>query len=404
MVSLRAFLRPALLVCLVLAAGGDLAPAGNPRPTVRPVAPPLPEVTISAVGDITMGSTPALPPEGGAALFADVAPLLRGDVVLGNLETALTDEGVSKCAASSSECFAFRAPPAYAARLKEAGFTILNTANNHSFDFGETGLDETIEALESNGLRHTGRPSEIATIRAGSARVAVLGFAPHLGAQDLLDLAAVRRLVRRADRAADLVVVTMHAGGEGLDRAHVRPGGETYLGESRGNVVAFAHTAVEAGADLVAGHGPHVLRGLEWYRGRLIAYSLGNFSGHGTFNLTGDLSVSAVLRVVLRTDGSLVRGALLPVRLVGHGTPVPDRAESAVPLVRSLSEADFGPRAAAMSPKGGIVPPGRRYASPTRSAGSISAAVPTIRVKRGTTGRMLSRAQNAMSSSSPGGP
>jgi poly-gamma-glutamate capsule biosynthesis protein CapA/YwtB (metallophosphatase superfamily) len=367
MVSVRALLRPAPLVCLALAAGGGLPPAGNPPPraSVRPTAPPLEEITISAVGDITMGATPTLPPDGGAALFAAVAPLLRGDVVLGNLETALTDEGVSKCAAGSSDCFAFRAPPVYAARLKGAGFTILNTANNHSFDFGEAGLEETRGALASNGLRHTGRTGEIATIRVGSAQVGVVGFAPHPGAQDLLDLAAVRRLVRRADRAADLVVVTMHGGAEGLDRAHVRPGGETYLGESRGNVVAFAHTAVDAGADLVVGHGPHVLRGLEWYHGRLIAYSLGNFSGYGTFNLTGNLSVSAVLWVVLRTDGSLARGALLPVRLVGQGTPVPDPSQSAVTLVRSLSEADFGSRAATVSPEGGISPPGRSYLSPT---------------------------------------
>jgi poly-gamma-glutamate capsule biosynthesis protein CapA/YwtB (metallophosphatase superfamily) len=354
MVSLRAFLRPALLVCLVMAAGGDLAPAGNPRPPVRPVAAPLPEVTISAVGDITMGSTPALPPDGGAALFAEAAPLLEGDVVLGNLETALTDQGVSKCGASSGDCFAFRAPPAFAARLKDAGFTILNTANNHAFDFGPEGLDETIEALDANGLRHTGRPGEVATIRAGSVRMAVLGFAPHPGAQDLVDLSAVRKLVRRADRGADLVVVTMHAGAEGLDRAHVRPGNETYLGENRGNVVAFAHTAVEAGADLVVGHGPHVLRGLEWYRGRLIAYSLGNFSGYQTFSLAGNLSIGAMLRVVLRADGSLAHGALLPLRLVGRGTPVLDPARAAIPLVQSLSQTDFGAHGAVLSPDGAV--------------------------------------------------
>jgi poly-gamma-glutamate capsule biosynthesis protein CapA/YwtB (metallophosphatase superfamily) len=356
MVSVRALLRPVLPVCLALAVGGDLAPAGTPRPRATLPAP-LPEVAISAVGDITMGTTPVLPPDGGARLFAAVSPFLRGDVVLGNLETALTDEGVSKCGAASDDCFAFRAPPAYAARLKKAGFTVLNTANNHSFDFGQAGLDETIEALEANGLRHTGRPGEIAAIRVGAVRVAVLGFAPHPGAQGLLDLGAVRRLVRRADRAADLVLVTMHAGGEGVDRAHVRPGSETYLGESRGNVVAFAHTAVEAGADLVVGHGPHVLRGLEWYRGRLIAYSLGHFSGYATFSLAGDLAVSAALRLVLRRDGSYVGGELLPLRLVGQGTPVLDPSRTAIPLARSLSSADFGVRAAALSRDGAVRQP-----------------------------------------------
>ena len=79
----------------------------------------------------------------------------------------------------------------------------------------------------------------------------------------------------------------MHAGAEGSDRAHVEPGPETYLGEPRGDSVAFTHAVVDAGADLVVGSGPHVLRGLEWYRGRLIAYSLGNASGYRTLSTAG---------------------------------------------------------------------------------------------------------------------
>ena len=118
-------------------------------------------------------------------------------------------------------------------------------------------------------------------------RVAVLGFAPYPWAQSLLDLPAAQALVRKADTWADLVVVTMHAGAEGADHEHVDPGTERFLGESRGNVVAFAHAVVRAGADLVVGSGPHVLRGMEWYRGRLIAYSLGNFVGYGTLNTSG---------------------------------------------------------------------------------------------------------------------
>lgn len=110
--------------------------------------------------------------------------------------------------------------------------------------------------------------------------VAVVGFAPHPGAQDVRDIPAAQELVRRAARLAELVVVTMHAGAEGTAAAHVRRGAEIYEGENRGDVVAFSHAVVDAGADLVIGHGPHVLRGMEWYRGRLIAYSLGNFAAY----------------------------------------------------------------------------------------------------------------------------
>ena len=114
----------------------------------------------------------------------------------------------------------------------------------------------------------------------GKIRVALVGFAPYPWARDPNDHAAARRLVREADAHADIVVVTMHAGAEGSSRGTTPRTTEHYLGENRGNVRAFAHAVVDAGADLVAGHGPHVLRGMEWYRGRLIAYSLGNFAGY----------------------------------------------------------------------------------------------------------------------------
>ncbi|MDP8910727.1 MAG: CapA family protein, partial [Actinomycetota bacterium] len=162
---------------------------------------------------------------------------------------------------------------------------------------------------------------------------------------------------RRADELADLVVVTMHAGGEGRAATRVRPGTEYFLGENRGDSMRFAHAVVDAGADLVAGHGPHVLRGMEWYRGRLIAYSLGNFLGCGTLSNKGILAVSGVLRVKLRTDGSWAGGRLVPMRLAGCGMPALDRTRSAHRLVASLSRRDFRRRAVVLSETGRIVPP-----------------------------------------------
>jgi poly-gamma-glutamate capsule biosynthesis protein CapA/YwtB (metallophosphatase superfamily) len=184
----------------------------------------------------------------------------------------------------------------------------------------------------------------------------VVGFAPYRWAQSLLDIDAARRLVRKAGRRADLVIVTMHAGAEGVAYVHVHRGGEGYLGEARGDVVAFAHALVDAGADAVVGHGPHVLRGLEWYHGRLIAYSLGNFSSFHTLNVSGVLGVSAVLHLTLRRDGSFVGGRVVPVRLVGAGTPTLDRAHEAWTILRSLSSSDFGRRAVRVSPQGTLLP------------------------------------------------
>jgi poly-gamma-glutamate capsule biosynthesis protein CapA/YwtB (metallophosphatase superfamily) len=290
-----------------------------------------------------MGSPPyGLPPDGGRSFFSRVDHLLAGDVVLGNLEGTLATGGRSKCGAGSPNCFAFRTPPSYARWLRRAGFTVLNLANNHSYDFGPQGQRETVAALRHHGLLTTGRPGEVALTTVRGVRVAVVGFAPYRWASPLTDLPQARRLVAAAARRADVVIVTMHAGAEGSDRTHVRPGPETFLGEPRGDSIAFSRAVVAAGADLVVGHGPHVLRGMELYRGRLIAYSLGNFAGYEVFRLGGPLSTSAVLQVTVRRDGSLAAGRVRPTRIVPPGLPEP--GGGGVALVARLSREDFGPR------------------------------------------------------------
>jgi hypothetical protein len=320
-------------------------------------AAPTARVTIAATGDIAMGRGTLHPPDGGATFFDEIAPSLRADVVVGNLETPLASAGTSKCEGRRrGTCFAFRAPPSYARRLKEAGFTVLNLANNHVYDHGFEGAEETVAALNRFRLRNTGRAGEIALQRVHGVRVAILGFAPNGNMNDLRDLAAARQLVDAADARADLVVVTMHAGAEGPEAAHVRPGRETHLGEDRGDVVAFAHTVVEAGADLVVGHGPHVLRGMEWYRGRLVAYSLGNFAGYRNFRVSGPTTTGAILRATLRADGSWVRGRLVATRLAGPGIPTLDANGSAYTAVRSLSREDFGDRGPRVSSTGLLLP------------------------------------------------
>ncbi len=311
-------------------------------------------VTIAATGDIVMGSTPNLPPDGGRSFFNGVKADLAGDVVLGNLEGTLSTGGGSKCGSGSTNCYAFQTPPSYAAWLKKAGFTMMNVANNHAYDFGPSGQTQTLAALAKQRLAHTGRPGQITYQQVGEIKVAVAGFASYPWAQQVTDIPAARRLVKKAAANADVVIVTMHAGAEGTDHAHVRPGTETYLGENRGNVVAFSHAVVDAGADVVIGHGPHVLRGMEWYKGRLIAYSLGNFAGYKVFALGGPLSLSGILRVTLRGDGGFDSGTLVPTRLAGAGVPALDPSESAHGIVRTLSRQDFGGRGVKVSANGNL--------------------------------------------------
>lgn len=313
-------------------------------------------VGLAAVGDIAMAPSG----DGGARFFSRVGSALTGDVVLGNLEGTLATRGSSKCSSSSTNCYAFRAPPAYAGVLRRAGFTIMNLANNHALDYGPKAQAQTVAALDRVGLRHTGRPGETAYLRVGTARVAALGFAPYPWAQSLLDIPAAVRLVRRAAARADLVLVTMHAGAEGAAHEHVRAGTETFLGENRGNAIAFTHAVVRAGADLVVGSGPHVLRGMEFYRGRLIAYSVGNFLGNGTLALSGPDGVSGVLHVELRRNGAWAGGRLDPVRLVPPGLPAPDGGGAALDEVRALSKQDFGRNAIRVFANGTLRPPAWR--------------------------------------------
>jgi len=339
-------------------APGSTAPSTTSATGTTATPRPSAETTVAGVGDVIMGSTPDLPPDGGRTFFDAVRPQLRGDVVSGNLDAVLTDSTVStKCPPGSTRCFAFRFPPGYAQWIRGAGFTVINLANNHSRDYGLAGLADSQDALRRHGVQPTGLPGEIAAQSVRGVRVAVLGFAPYGWTQSLLDVPAAQRLVRQAAAQSDLVVVNMHAGGEGADRTHVRPGHEIFLGEDRGDAIAFAHAVIDAGAALVLGHSPHVLRGMEWYKGHLIAYSLGNFAGYHTLSSAGVLGWGGILRVTLHADGTFVRGNLVATRMVNRGLPALDPDRQAVGLVSTLSTEDFGRCAARLSTAGALGPP-----------------------------------------------
>jgi len=338
---------PILVGTGAFAAPGGAYGGGDPARTV---------LTIAWAGDITPGSRYGVSPASGRALFTAVRSDLQApDLTIGNLEGTLARGGSSKCGASDGgNCFSFRAPPGHAAGLAWAGFDAMNLANNHSLDFGPGAQRETIAALHRRGLAHTGTPGRIAMLERRGVRVALLGFAPNAGVADLRDIAGARRLVRTAARHADVVVVTMHAGAEGVRAIHVPRGREQAFGGDRGNTRAFAHAVVDSGADLVLGSGPHVLRGMERYRGRLIAYSLGNFAGWKNFARGGLLSLSGLLTVSVTGTGEVLGGRMLPLRLVGPGVPQPDRSGAAARLVDRLGRADFGRRAVRLRGDGTI--------------------------------------------------
>ena len=338
-------------------------------------------VVLAAAGDVMLGTTfpdeggGLLPPDDGRALLAEVKPILSSaDVAFANLEGPLADAGTSeKCARSKpGRCWAFRVPTRYAERLRDAGIDVVSLANNHAGDFGEPGRASTRAALDAVGIRYAGAPGEVARLEVRGTRIALVAFSTSAGTNDLRDVEGAARIVAEAKAAADIVVVSVHGGAEGADRQHVPSGHEEFLGEDRGDLRAFARAVVDAGADLVIGHGPHVVRGMEVLRGRLVAYSLGNFATYGGMNLSGPNGLSLVLEARLAPDGTFLGGRIHAARQERPGGPRLDRSGAVVAVVRRLSEEDFGPTAVRVAEDGTL-------ALPARAAGITPAASPPRR-------------------------
>lgn len=308
-------------------------------------------ITISAVGDTMLGNTPVLPPDP-MTYLQPVEGALRAPIVFGNLEGTLTSATTSKCGAGSTDCFAFQNPPTFAPILKAAGFTVVNSANNHSHDFGAQGVADTTAALQGAGIVQAGLPGQIGLVTEGTTKVAFVDFAPYTDTNNLLDLPGARVLIQQAKSEAKVVVIYMHAGAEGSDADHVTGQEESYVGEDRGNPEAFAYAAIDDGADLVIASGPHVLRGMQEYNGHLIDYSLGNFAGYQTFATGGDLGLSGILTVTLDSNGSLSSGRFTSLILSSVGEPAVDPSNAAAQFVNQLSSADFGSTAVSIGPLG----------------------------------------------------
>ncbi len=294
--------------------------------------PPSPPKTISVgwAGDTVLGSRHGIPPNGGRDLLSGVRDtLLEPDVMIGNLEGVVGTRGAAKCPLATPNCFAFQAPPVAADTLAWAGFDVMNLANNHANDYGPLGLADTTASLNSAQVMHTGLGPQIAVIRRKGVSVAVIGFAAYPWAARLDDIPAAVRLVHEAAQVADVVVVVMHAGGEGTGQMHTPVGEEVAFGERRGDTRAFAHAVVDAGADAVFGSGPHVIRGVELRRNAPIIYSTGNLVGYHTFPTTGALALSAIVEVRIDARGRFLGGRWTPLRLLPPGRPVVDDVEKA---------------------------------------------------------------------------
>ncbi len=302
----------------------------------------------------------ALPADGGDWLFAEAASVLRdADITFGNLEGTLTTARISTKDVSTGRAYAFRSPPEYAANLRTAGFDVMSLANNHSWDFGTEGLLGTQQALRDQGIQFAGKDTDVATFRIGGATVALIAADTTPGPRNINVPGPLLQEIATLSTQYDIVIVSIHAGAEGSSALHTRNTTEYFLGENRGNVVSFAHQAVDRGADLILGHGPHVPRALEVYDDRLIAYSLGNFCNYIYFNLTGPMGFAPILEVRLAADGRFLSGEVHSFMQTPPGAPQSDATDGAASLIADLSLIDFPDTAPVFDVAGGFTPNGQ---------------------------------------------
>lgn len=307
-------------------------------------------LSVICVGDMMLGSnypsSASLPPDDGKFLLSGVENVLRdADVTCGNLEGTFLDKGGTpkRCGDSvSANCISFRMPEHYAGYIQDAGFDFMNLANNHSGDMGPVGREKTAEVLEKYEIKFAGTVDyPTATLESRGLKIGFAGFAPNAGTLSILNLEKAALIVEELKKENDIVIVAFHGGAEGSGAQRVPGRNETYLGENRGNVFEFAHAVIDAGADLVYGHGPHVTRALELYNGKLIAYSLGNFCTYGKFGLAGALGLAPVLKVYMDKSGNFVRGEITAVKQIKRGIPVIDDDKRVISIIQNLTQSDF---------------------------------------------------------------
>lgn len=304
-------------------------------------------VSIIGVGDIMMGTSypeNKLPPEHGAHLLREVESYLAdADVTFGNLEgTLLNSGGTPKTCKDPKVCYVFRSPVRYVENLQRAGFDLMSLANNHAGDFGDAGRQSSMRTLDSVGIRHAGQLARKFTVfEKDSVRYGLAAFAPNSGCVPLNDLEGARALVAQLDSLCDIVIVSFHGGAEGAQYQSVPRKHEIFHGEDRGDVYAFAHAMIDAGADVIFGHGPHVTRAIEVYKSRFITYSMGNFCTYRGISVNGVNGIAPIIKLYTDRQGRLFYGKIIPTYQTYETGVRIDPMNQVVKKIQELTKKDF---------------------------------------------------------------
>jgi len=327
-----------LLSLLFLPIRGEIL--GNEEPLG-----PTSVITVAAVGDIMMGTdypSLKLPKKDGRFLFEEPKGILRkADIVFGNLEGPLYEGGIPAKKVKERESYVFRTPPRYVKNLVDAGFNVVSLANNHAGDFGDKGMSSTKKALDAAGIKYSSKAGEVAEFEINGLKLGLAAFSFGPPPRSIVYPEKALEEIDLLSKKYDLLILSIHGGKEGGTALRTENEFEYFLDEPRGNVIQFAHEAIERGADLILVHGPHVPRAVEIYQDRLIAYSLGNFCTYGGMSLEKEKGYAPLLWVELGREGEFLRGKIFSFIQPPPGVPKRDEKERAWALIKKLSQEDF---------------------------------------------------------------
>lgn len=304
-------------------------------------------ISIIGVGDIMMGSShlkPVLPERDGEYLMKEIEHILQNaDVTMGNFEGVLLDDGgTAKTCRNPDVCYVFKSPTHYVNNLSRAGFDIMSLANNHAGDFGEVGRLSSMKTLEEAGMYHAGQMQQkFVTFEKNGIRFGFVAFAPNSNCLQITDIQGAKAIVAHLDSLVDIVIVSFHGGAEGTDHQHVTRETENYYGENRGNVYAFSHAVIDAGADVVFGHGPHITRAIDIYKNRFIAYSLGNFCTYGGIDVSGIKGLAPIIKVFTNRKGEFIKGEITATYQRYRDRVLIDPDKRVIRILQELTKKDF---------------------------------------------------------------
>ena len=306
-------------------------------------------INITAVGDIMFGTN--FPSKKYLPKNEDCIPLIeniknyfnKSDIIFGNLEGCISNDAPPRKRCNDpTKCYLYRMPKKFSNCLEHIGFNLISLANNHTWDFGVEGVEDTKEALDKLNINYAGLDYKPFTIfNLNNQKIGFCSFAPNYRTPSILKIEKAKDIVKELSKTCEIVIVSFHGGGEGANYQNVTRKTEYCYGENRGNVYEFSHALIDAGADIIIGHGPHVPRAIEIYKNKIIAYSLGNFCTYGRFNLSGPKGFAPILNIEINQSGDFVTGKIIPIKQINRGYVYYDKEKKAINKIKELTKLDF---------------------------------------------------------------